>query len=73
MNYKINDKWGKYTVTGIQTIIHGKYFPNTSITHRIALKGQGGRKATADVYSGKDIGTLRNYSYFEGETVLDGR
>lgn len=75
MKYKIGQMWGKYTITGIKTIIHGKYFPNTDITHRLALKGLRGSQATANVYTEGNIGTLKKggFGYWEGLEVLDGR
>lgn len=74
-SFQIDQKWGQYTITGIKTIIHGKHFPNTDITHRIALEGKCGAKATADVYDNERVGTLRkgDFGYFEGQSELDGR
>ena len=75
MTLELGTKWGKYTVTGIKKIIHGKHFPNTEITHRVALKGRRNAKATADVYGNGSLGTLRKggFGYFEGQSILDGR
>ncbi len=67
-NLQLNVTIGKYTIEGIKTIVHDKYFPNTDITHKVALIGKRGGKATAYIHASGNMGKVMtgNYGYFEG-------
>ena len=72
--FTVGDNWGKYTITGTKTIIHGPLFPNRNIVQEIALQGRRGAQATAYVARDGKVGTLRrDFGYFEGEQILDAR
>ena len=73
----IGQKVGNFEIVGVKEIIHGEYFPNTNISHKISLRGNRGAKRWAYVYSDvRGIGKLENATagfYFEGIGVIDGR
>jgi len=70
----LGQSWGKYTVVGIKNIVHGKFYPNTDVLQIVALAGARGAKATAHVAKSGMVGKLqRNFGYFEGYEILDGR